>query len=302
MGLTLVLLHGFRPELLVWPWNPFAPLVWQVVLVLLLWSVSCEDWACLPWLVGIGSLSVQMYVGYLPFFGCGLVLAGLVARMARWRSGGAPDRSWGPTGTTFGWALVVLTFVWLPVGIDLVAGDHNLVRVARYFVGGGSEPVAAPVGSMWGAGMLSRHLSPWGPWSGGAEEFVFGSVTPGWLGWLIAMLAGLAVLSVVAHRRRDLVVRALGVTALAQILVGVAAASRVEPPVFAYLVVWMLPLTMFSWIALLWSAWRLFVEPALVAATSRSRRSTAAIGVVLSVGLCTTVLVGHAWLAPRAPR
>lgn len=246
-----LLVRTLGPDLLVQTWNPYLPLLPYLALLLSLWQIGARDWRLLPLAVGLGSVVIQLHVAYLPLVGIGFVTATVVA--LGWRpttdpasvvEAGLPPRRT-PELRTLGVSAVVAGVLWAPVAVDLVWGDRNPVRLFRYFTR------AAPdtIGSLDGLGLTSRHLGPFGPLTGHPDSEVFGNVPPQTTWWLVLALALLVGASSVAARvrRADL---ALPVVAGGQLVVGAWAAGRIEEPVLAYLVVWMIPLAAFCWLAI----------------------------------------------------
>lgn len=236
------LLYGMRPELYVQAWNPYLPILLYFAFMLSLWCVAERDWVCLPVALVVASLIVQLHISYLPLVVGGLIAVGVLLLIRRSTPGGVlgPGRRL----TRISLALVALT--WIPPVIDLYFGDRNLLRIGGYFLRGEGRGL----GLIEGLGILSGHLRLGGPWSGGDERVVFGNVKGQAVWPLLLLCLVLTVLAVAAQRRRNssLAVSAL---ALSQIGAGVLAASKVEAPVLSYLLVWMLPLAAFSWLAVL---------------------------------------------------
>lgn len=247
---TATLLVGLTPELLVQVWNPYVPLLPFLAFLLCAWSLAEGDRRLLPLAVGLGSFLVQAHVAYLP-----LVL-GAVGGVVAWRLWGRSavgsrrgigDRAeTGSVRWTFG-AFAVGVVLWIPPLVDQAFGDGNLGQLYRYFT---SSPPSVGVGR--GLGLLSAEVAPLAAWSGGTERSTFGSVDPGsrlWLLGLVVLLVGSVVLSRVAGRSA-----ALPTVALTAIGAAAVAVTRVEEPVFPYLVVWALPLAAFAWAAVLETA------------------------------------------------
>ncbi len=75
-----ILLHALKPAFWGDVWNPFMPVLPFGVLVLLCWSIACDDVWALPIAAGVASFCIQTHVGYAPlalplFGGAVLVLA-----------------------------------------------------------------------------------------------------------------------------------------------------------------------------------------------------------------------------------
>lgn len=241
MLFTATLLMGMRSDLVIGFWNPYLPLLMYFAYLLTSWSIAERDWALLPLWVGLGSLVVQMHVGYVPLIGAGaVVVAGSIARTHRQ----APSRWTAPTTLVLRLTALVVVALWLPPMIDQMFGQGNLNTLAGYF----KDAQGSTVGLSEGFGILSSHVRVGGPWMGGQERVAFGEVRPVALGAYLLLVALLTACVLVTHRalRRT---AALPLLALVQLLVGGVAASRVERPLLSYLVVWMLPLAAFCWLA-----------------------------------------------------
>lgn len=294
VGLAL-LEHGLRPDTLVWFWNPFAPLLPYVLFLLAAWSVAVRDWRLLPVAVAMGSVVAQLHVTYVPLTGAAAVVVGVWLATHRRR---APDTDRAPRHALVLAGAVGLV-LWLPVLVDLVAGRHNLLRIVAYFALGRGESIGTD-----GLGILGRHLGPTGPWAGGAEQVLFGSVLPGSTMPLTGAVVALGVLTVAAARRRH-VATPLLLLVEAQLAVAALASTRIEVPVFAYLVVWMLPLAMVVWVSGVWATGSVLVLPALRRRwPSDHRRLGIAAAVAAAVVLAGLPLVrtGASWVDPSLPR
>ena len=104
-----------------------------------------------------------------------------------------------------------------------------------------------------GTGLLSGHLSPTSPWSGGRERVVFANVQPESLLWL-GIIVALLLVAIGWSRRRTGTWPVMSIVAVGQLAAACVAATKVEPPVLSYLIVWMLPLAAFCWLSLAMTA------------------------------------------------
>lgn len=306
LTLTALLVNGLRGETLIWIWNPYVALLPYLVFTLAIWSVACRDPVALPVAVLFGSIVVQLHVAYVPLVAAAIVLT-IVG--TRWRSRplGLRDRArslfrparW---SRPVRWSVAIAVVLWSPVAVDLLVGDRNLVRVVQYFATGRDR---STIGVASGLGILSRELGPSAPWTGGDEQVELGSVTPGHLWVLIGAVALIGASTFWSYRRLRADQVLLGLLALAEVLVAGWAASRLEQPLLDYLVVWMLPLAMFVWLAILWP----LAETAAAAfrsrfAGARSGRSARAVTVAIP-GLVTLALFlqnPSSWTNPPLPR
>lgn len=87
VGITMIglaiLLHGLRPDLLIWYWNPYVPLLAYVLFLFACWSVACRDWLWLPVAVVVGSVIVQLHVAYVPLVASAAVATAVVLWLTR---------------------------------------------------------------------------------------------------------------------------------------------------------------------------------------------------------------------------
>jgi hypothetical protein len=239
-AVVATLLNGLRPDTLIQIWNPYVPLLLYVAFLLTLWSLAEADRKLLPLTVILGSFLVQMHVSYIPLVVAGVVCAYLSTRLQVRPGQSAAVR---PSTWPYWVAFVAFIVLWLLPFLDMIIGEHNLLRIARYFMHSHSV-----TGTTTGLGLLSGHLGLNAPWAGGSERVLFASVQPGGLSALI-VLAALLSTAIALQIRRGLAGAALPIVAVGQLIAGALAAARIEAPVFSYLVVWMLPLAAFCWAA-----------------------------------------------------
>ncbi len=137
---------------------------------------------------------------------------------------------------------------------------------------------------------------------------MFLDVQPGSILPLLLFLAVTGALVVAGCRRGRLAGASIAALAFVQLVAGVVAASRIEPPVLPYLVVWMLPFSMFIWVATAWGAWDVFLHDLMRSAMNRWSRprhaAAVGLGLVLAVTLIAVPIMrtGNAWLAVPPPR
>jgi hypothetical protein len=220
-------------------WNPYLPLLPYLALLLACWGVAERDWRLLPAATGLAAAVVQLHVGYLPLVGLAAVSTAVAAWLAHGRRG-LEGLTRGPVLA----AVAVPVVLWIPPLWDQAFGHGNLGMLVRYFTQGKGDAV----GLSDGVGLLSGHVGLGGPWAGGHERVIFTDVQPQPVTWLLVVTT-LLVAVLVIHRRRRASWAALPTLALGQLAAGCIAASKVEPPVLSYLVVWMLPLAAFCWLA-----------------------------------------------------
>ncbi|MEO6629253.1 MAG: hypothetical protein ABIP03_11875 [Aquihabitans sp.] len=289
----LLLIHGLRPELLLQIWNPYVPLIAFGLFLFTTWGIAAGSNRWLWAGIALGSALVQLHVAYLPLVGsAGVTVVGLRWALRRTVTT-RPNRRQLLT------AAAVFLILWVAPALDLVFGDRQTWKLVRYFAAGSS----GSIGYARGAGILSNHLSPFGPWSVGTEVSVFGNVVGGSLFWLALVLVALTISASWAFVTKRPQVAIPAILCVIQVTVGVAAASRLEEPVLSYLVVWMLPLAMFVWLVLLWSLVHLI--DALVGTRATQHASAFRLGSigaqVAAVALIAGPLSATLRAAPKAP-
>jgi hypothetical protein len=241
-ALVGVLLWGLTAGVLVDVWNPDLPLLLYLAFLLSLWALAERDTHILPVMAALAAVVIQLHVAYVPLVlgGIGTIVAViLIALRPSWVEVGAFLRS-RPALLAAG----VTVLIWLPAVIDQLFGSGNLHRLGSYFKGSENDNV----GLSYGFGLISDHIVPHGPWSGGHERTHYLNVQPGSLTPLLLVLLALGALSLVLIRRRRN--PGLPLVAIGQLLLGGVAASKLEPPLLSYLMIWMLPLAAFCWIAI----------------------------------------------------
>lgn len=293
-----LLSHGLGPGRIIDIWNPLIPLFPLLLLLFLTWTAATgTKRAVIPALV-LAALIAQAHVGLVPLV---LVIAGWAAVwMASLRrhfphhvgAGTEPvtersettQRSWS-RAAAIGAALGALA--WVPPLMDQLWGSGNLNNLWTYF----TSPHQSRIGKVRALGLVSRYVRPDGPWLGGAEPKHFVSVVGSGAVPTLVLLTALGVVGTLAWRRRAADAFALCTLAATLIVGSVAIATRVEEPVFDYLVKWLEVVSAFSWFALVWSVWCL-VEPRL------STRMIHAAGIAGAVGIGLAAV----WSWPAAVR
>lgn len=251
-----LLAHGLGPGRIVDIWNPLFPLFPLLLVCFLAWSVALGHRRNAITAIVIGALVAQTHIGMLP------ILAVIAAWTAIWvvatrrrpvePIGGPPRRSpsWlAVIGLGAGGALLT----WLAPLIDQLFRTGNLNRLGGYFLGGSAEPV----GLARGAGLVARYVRPDGPWIGGPEPLLFGSVVGSAPLIVAAMVAALGLLTVALWRTGSRDVAAGTSLAATLVLGGVPIAANVDEPVFDYLVKWLSVVGALSWFWLVWGTWSL---------------------------------------------
>jgi hypothetical protein len=269
VGLAVLLAHLGVAQL--WdPWNPWVTVLPFALLVVACWAATCGDRLALPVAVLVGSFLVQAHVGF----------ALLAVALLAWACVGAL-RS-GAGRRTWAVAVAVGVACWLPVLVDQLFGQGNLLAILSHFSG---DDDATGLGSS--LELAARQLAWDGPWTGGEEpiEAVGGGVRGAGLGTLVVPLAafGVAAAAAWAARARD-ALRLQGTVAIAAV-VGVVSVARISGEAYDYLVRWWWVVAVLWWVSVGWSLWS-----AALATVGRPRWLEPAVGVAAAV-----VVVWASW-------
>jgi hypothetical protein len=228
---------------LVEPWHANSVVLPFLCFVLLAWSVSRGDVACLPWLVLTGSFVLQTSLSYALLVP-GLVVWSLVGLWLHARGRGATVRRRGMV------ALAVAAACWAPPLWEQVAGDGvgNLSLLAR--MSGRSLTRLSPLDTALNV-LEVAAVPPRAPSSG----FVSGYRTvtesaPSRLAMTVLLLVAVAAAVVwcvrSVRRRHDDESSSLLVTAAVLVVLAAATATRAPAPALAdYQVRWMWPAAAF---------------------------------------------------------
>ncbi len=279
---ALALAYSTKPTaVLLEPWSPYVLYPFFLLFALEVWAAVTGAPGQIVAATVVGSFLVQTHVGYAPFVVAGaLFFAGLVA-VDKWR-GTLPDVRW---TRVFAWTGVAAAVMWvLPLFEEVEHYPGNLSRIFDYFVGG----KGAGIGITRAAGALAGDYRLPFTWIV-PEHRTLDIVPEVSTAWLLVPLA-LLVLGAVATRRSRVAGdgRLVGLAALLA-AAGLVAFSGVVPPVWAYLVMWRVPLAAFVVLASMWAIARW----AGVGRRPRASRATAialaAVIVWCSVGLALRV-------------
>ena len=122
----LIQLYG--TQLLVYPWNPFMPVLFWVLFLVCVWGVLCGDLPLLPVAVVTGTLCAQTHIPYVGLVG-GLVVVLAVSLVRRYRraAGDHTDRRrlrrWAGGDALLGAVL------WSPVAIQQLGGNPGNISI-----------------------------------------------------------------------------------------------------------------------------------------------------------------------------
>jgi hypothetical protein len=295
--MAALLSHAIGPGVLIEPWNPWVPVLPFLLYVLLAWSVAEQDWATLPWLVGIGSFVVQTHVGYSPEvvglggIACALGAFGWVrARATQSQESRAVEKTirW-PTRRWIIVAAAVGVLVWLaPVVQQFTGSTGNLGDIVESF----RHPTEPVAGLEVGFGVMGRELGVVGPWFTGNDAGPSGVLETASTIPATLLILATAALGALAWRRGAKDAGRLAVVAVAGAALGVVAVSRITSILGPYLVRWAWVVAALVWLSLAWSLWSLL---------SRASMTRALVGAAL-VALIG-ISASHAWAATavRAP-
>lgn len=260
-------------------WNPSVTILAFALVLLLAWSVACQDWWAAPWLALVASFAVQTHVGLVPGVAAAVVVV-LVCVVSRRRSATPlPARERGALQRAAATSAVVLSVVWLPPLIEELANrPGNLTELARFFTRPGSPHTLAE--GVTNTGLQTTLML----------RGIFESVslrTDAHQGLTLALVVttvAFAVAVVLAARvraRHTLVL--LGLVAV-ELIVGVYGVTKIVGPVQYYLVQWISAVGFVLWIAV-GSATIHFVRSRRVGGSATGTWSRVAMGVAVVV-LC----------------
>jgi hypothetical protein len=261
-GLAL-LIRLYGTAVIVYPWNPFLPVLFWTLFLVCVWGVLCDDLPLLPVAVAAGTLCAQTHIPYVPLVGgmAVVVVAALGLAFVRRRGDPGARRSlliW--TGGSLGLGLVL----WLPVFVEQLGGDPgNLAIIVDNF----RHPVEAPQGFGAARSLLLDHLNVVNIVEG--HRVFDSSSVPG-----LALLAAWAVAAIAAAWRRERTLVALHVVVGTALVLGLVAISRIFGIPWYYLMLWAWGTAVLTLVAVAATALRLVGDP-LVARLPAPRRGAA---------------------------
>jgi hypothetical protein len=288
LAMTAVLCWSMGSAVLVEPWPPNTLLLPVVCFLLLAWSVSDGDVACLPWLFGVGSFVLQTNMSYgvlVPV----LVISALVGLVLRGRQDEL--RSARKIGWLTGAVLVVL---WIQPLVEQVTGkgEGNISRIVR---GLGEGPMTLNWHSSLEAVAQVVALPPWWARPSFHQDFRFGltgnplpsvalalvslSVVAGLLAWCLRQ----------ARRSGDATSTAALATAAVLVMAAVITANQTPTSAqgtVAYQLRWLWPVALFVWLAV--------ASFGLRQAATRGGRA-APVSVVLAVVTAVVTMLNLSW-------
>ncbi|MFO7279554.1 MAG: hypothetical protein C0P77_004015 [Thermoanaerobacterales bacterium] len=277
-GLAL-LMHAYGTVVLVYPWNPYMPVLFWALLLVCVWGVLCGDLVLLPIAVVAGSLCAQTHISYVGLVG-GLGL--LVVAALAWQARVVTD----PVGRrrVLRWAgasAVLGGLLWLPVAIDEVTGDPGNVSI---IVDSFRHPVDPAIGLRAGWDVVAERLDPVRLVTGGDT----GSTALG----LVLVLAWLAA-AVAGWRLGDGTLRRLHLVVGAALVLGVVVASRILGTPWPYLSLWATGTAALALAAIVATA-LVALRPHLAALPATARRWAPVAVAAVAVGAPTLALTREA--------
>lgn len=268
------------------PWTPLIAVSIFVVFMMAVWGTVERDRAAVWILIFSGALVVQIHVGYAPLIGS----IGLLALGLYWWTGGNPRAIARPMATS-----MVLFLPWLT---NIGAVIRNLGEIANFLAStaASSKGVLASIGISRALGAMSFEFSSRASWlRGPAETEIIGEAPTATLWWLVAVIAGLLLTTVVTYRathHRDggpqiesIVMRRLWTLApvvWVSLVIAILSVSRVKGPLYPYVVLWR------AIIALSVLGWILAVIVAVVGLKRRLLLIVATLGVIIAGGAALT--------------
>jgi hypothetical protein len=228
VGAVVVALMAFLgPSVMTQPWNPYMPLLWWIVFVLAVWSVSCGDVVCLPVAAFAASFCVQTHVSYAALVGGGVIFA-TVYLIAQWRRGDHDARM--RILRMSGLAGAISVVLWLPpIWQQFTTDDGNMSIVWRYF----RNPPETPIGVHRGLDFMLLHLNPWTVIDSRSIFVTTGSLLPG-----VLMFALWVASVVVAWRIRETSLLRLHALVAIALATGIWSMGRIFGFVWYYDMLW----------------------------------------------------------------
>jgi len=220
-----VLLQLYGTTLLVYPWNPFMPVIFWMLFLVCTWGVLCGDLPLLPVAVVAGSLCAQTHIPYVGLVG-GLALVVVVSlfRQHRRAAGDADARRrlrrWSGASAALGAVL------WSPVVIQQLGGNPGNLSIIWDGIIHKHDP-AVGYGEGWG--LLMRRLDI-------TQLLGSGGAASPWVG--AGVLVAWAVAAFVAARRRERDLTALHLVVGVALALGVVNAANIMGMPWDYLILW----------------------------------------------------------------
>ncbi|MBU6330508.1 MAG: hypothetical protein KGR18_11225 [Acidobacteria bacterium] len=255
-------------------WNPYVLILPFALTVALAWSVWCRDWSALPWLMLVGSFVVQAHLGLaLPvaflLASSAAIAVGVAVRNRRaagptptegLASGAAPtaqETVVAPAPTvprrTTVLTLLIAAVAWFPPLLEQVTSQPGNISLIIDF--GTSNPEGHRLGitpALGLLGMLMARTTPMGVNEVSATRVLDSLHGPAVL-WGAVPAILLVIIAVLAHRRGLRSQRRLSLLLLGLDASAVIAASTITGLPFVYLVRWIVVISCFIGLAIIWT-------------------------------------------------
>lgn len=261
------------PWILLEAWNPHLAYPFFTLFLLLAWRCATVPGSYLPWLLLVGSVLIQLHVGYAPL----VVVVGVWLAWIIWQAKRSdPDLDLRRPLVMSGWILAVL---WLfPLIQALAHRGGNVRAVVGYFLLGRGREERAGV-TMAGRLIASVFRLP-PPWLGGASDMdrLTGNTSGATPLWLVVPLV-LVALGVVLFRKSARQQRQLLALSWLMLGSGAVALALLRGKVAPYLFYWrnvVAILAVLAALAAILSLWS-------IARTTTARAVTALCGAILVV-------------------
>ena len=257
------------------PWNPNVIVLPLLAAAVCAWTAAAGSRWALAATVVFASFVAQTHIGAAPAALALVLFAFAWVGYDAWRGRGDDRRR---RLTTIAIAIGVGFVVWLPPIVQAVTtGGGNLRDIWDFW--SASNPVT---GFAQGARLVSPQFAIPAPWMGAHEHTALGGALVPSANRVPVALILLAVVTILAARRRDR--RALTLCTLAIALAAATwiAASRIVGIPYPYLLRWAWVAGAVTWLAILWTGWRLIPKQ-----QHRARNTATAL---VAVGACVLAL------------
>jgi hypothetical protein len=241
-GLALVM-RMYGTVVLLYPWNPYLPVLFWTLFLVCVWGVLCDDMTLLPVAVVAGSLCAQTHLPYVGIVG-GLAVVVVVALALAYRRAGDHH---GARRRLVRWSaasLALAAVIWLPVFVEQLGGDPGNLSIIADSLRHSDEP-SVGLGPAWS--LLVEHLNPVR-----LVEGERGLPAPRWPG--LVLLAAWLSSAVASVRLRDRTLIRLHVVVAAAVVLGLVSISRILGVTWFYLTLWAFGTAMLALLAVVATA------------------------------------------------
>jgi hypothetical protein len=254
MLIAAVLLRAHGGTALLDPWNPNVIVLPLLAAAVCAWTAAAGSRWALAGTVVFASFVAQTHIGAAPAALALVLFAFAWVGYDTWRARGDDRRR---RLTTIAIAIGVGFVAWLPPMVQAVTTDGGNLRDIWDFWSA-SNPVT---GFAQGARLVSPQFAIPAPWMGAPEHTALGgALVPSANRFPVALVL-LAVVTLLAARRRDRRALTLCTLAIALAVATWIAASRVVGIPYPYLLRWAWVAGAVTWLAILWTAWRSIPKP-----------------------------------------